>query len=190
MGIKEKLLSVAAHHKAIAKHLHEQFGEPASVANYRDDYRQRPIAIGAFGPAKSRFFSTIGICDRSFKIPTGRFEFAAAGALDWLPNALASSVYWLDDRHIEEWPLVCEDVVKANVKSTYRHMGYFPSIYQFAVKEGAPVQWLLGVPLKDSEVGLNAAEIKKKVVDVYPGWLWGAQQELRGGREKASRRSS
>ncbi len=181
-------MSIAAHHKEIAKHLRKQFGEPASVANYRDDYGQRSIAIGAFGPAKSRFYSTIGICDRSFGIPSGRFEFAAAGALDWLPNALASSVYWLDDRHVEEWPLVCEDVVMAKVKRTYRHMGYFPSIYQYAVPEGAPVQWLLGVPLKDSEVGLSAAGIMRKIADVYPGWLWDAQQELRSGRAKAPRR--
>ncbi len=183
-------MSIAAHHKEIAKHLREQFGEPASVANYRDDHGQRPIAVGAFGPTRSRFYSTIGICDLRFEIPSGRFEFAATGVLDWLPNALASSVYWLNDRHIGEWPLICEDVVMANVKSTHRHMGYFPSIYRYAVPEGAPVRWLLGVALKDSEVGLSAAEIMRKIADVYPGWLWDAQQELRSGCAKAPRCSS
>lgn len=71
---------------------------------YRDDYGKRLVPVGEFGSVNNRFYSTIGICDRKLQIPPGRFELAAIGAEKWLPNALVTSLYWLKDRIVEEWP--------------------------------------------------------------------------------------
>lgn len=138
---------------------------------YHDEYGHRSLVIGEFGPTKSRFYSTIGISDRRFGIPEGRFEFAVSGALPWLPNALATSVFWLWDRGTDDWPLVCEDAVKTNVRSTYRHMGYLPSAYEYPLSKGAPVRWLLGVPLRESELSFGSEALNERIRKVFPGWL-------------------
>lgn len=164
-------MAIPGHHKEIFKHLLGRFDGEATVHDYRDNAGKHPVAIGAFGPSKSRFYSTIGICDRKLKIPSGRFELAAIGASEWLPNALASSLYWLRERRIENWPMVCEDTVKTNAKSTYRHMAYVPSAYEFVVSKGKPVRWLLGIPLKDAEIGIEIAEVWESVRAKYPTWI-------------------
>ena len=61
------------------------------------------------------------------QLPTGNFELAAYGTNKWLPNAVVSSIYWLRERACSDWPLICEDVVKDNAKSSYRYMAYVPS---------------------------------------------------------------
>ena len=106
------------HHKLIAKYLATKFGGAPKAHMYRDDFGNRPISIGAFGPATKRFYSTIGMCDECLRIPAGRFEFAALGKHQWLPNAVVTSVYWLRNRTFNSWPLVCEDAVKQNAKSS------------------------------------------------------------------------
>lgn len=162
---------VPNHHKEIVRHLQERFSGSAQVFVYRDDNGKRPVPIAQYGDGSDRFYSTIGICDAALQIPLGRFEFAALGKLSWLPNALASSVYWLKDRRLAEWPLVCEDVVKTNVRSTYRHMAYVPSEHSFLVSSAGAVRWLLGVPIKDSEIGLDVDTVISKINAVYPKWL-------------------
>lgn len=165
-------MSVPQHHKDLAKHLRERLGDPGTVIIFRDNQGQRPVPIGHFGPAKLRFFSTIGICDSSLHIPKGHYEFAAIGKFAWLPNAVASSVYWIKDRSVDEWPLVCEDVIKQNAKSTYRHMVYIPSQYRFQVPCGPSIEWLLGAPIKDSEIALDLNEASQKIRKLYPSWFF------------------
>jgi hypothetical protein len=164
---------VPAHHKEIARHLQERFVGRTEICVYRDDDGKRPVPIAQCGAKNERFYSTIGLCDTGLGIPPGQFEFATLGKLPWLPNALVSSVYWLRDRQVTEWPLVCEDVVRINYKSKYRHMAYIPSSYSFLVSSGAHVQWLLGVPITDSEIDLDMITAKSKVDAVYPEWLHG-----------------
>jgi hypothetical protein len=163
--------SVPTHHKEIARHLQERFSGRAQTYVYRDDNGKRPVPIAQYGERDERFYSTIGVCDATLGIPSGRFEFAAVGNLPWLPNTLVSSVYWLRDRHLAEWPLVCEDVIRNNVRSTYRHMAYVPSKHSFLVSSGETVRWLLGVPIKDSEIGLDIAMAMSKIDAVYPRWF-------------------
>lgn len=157
------------HHKEIAKFLAEQIDGQPSVHEYRDDNGNRPLPVGCFG---GRFYSTIGSCDTPQNIPPGCFEFAAFGKNQWLPNAIVSSIYWLKGRAIPEWPLVCEDAVKQNVKSKYRHMAFVPSPLKLPLSTGQSIQWLLGVPITDSEVGASKETIEQKVKDLYPGWLF------------------
>ena len=57
-------------------------------------------------------------------------------------------------------------------------MGYMPSEYEFGVSIGAPVRWLLGVPLKDSEIGISPTQMLQKVQSTYPDWLMQAAQHL------------
>ena len=104
------------HHKEIAKFLAEKTDGQPSVHEYRDDNGRRPLPVGCFG----LLYSTIGACDTPQNIPSGCFEFVAFGKSKWLPNAVVSSIYWLKGRTISEWPVVCEDAVKQNVKSKYR----------------------------------------------------------------------
>lgn len=157
------------HHKEIAKFLNDQIAGQPKVHEYRDDYDHRPIPVGCFGGS---FFSSIGVCDTNQDIPNGCYEFAASGKLEWLPNAIVSSIYWLKGRSFTQWPLVCEDVVKQNAKSTYRHMAYIPSPFKLGLSSGQSVQWLLGVPVTDSEIGLSSNAIEQKAKDLYPEWLF------------------
>jgi hypothetical protein len=157
------------HHKEIARFLAENTEGNPSVHEYRDNEGNRPIPVGCFGGS---LFSTIGGCDTSHNIPSGCFEFAAFGKSDWLPNAVVSSIYWLKGRAFSHWPLVCEDAVKQNTKSKYRHMAFIPSSSSLAISTGQKVQWLLGVPITDSEIGANLETIKQKAKEIYPRWLF------------------
>jgi hypothetical protein len=160
-----------SHHKELANFLKENFDGNPSVAAYRDNNGNRPVPIGQFG---GNFFSTIGVCDMGLSLPAGSFEFAASGSNEWLPNSLASSIYWLTERACDEWPLVCEDVVKDNAKSTYRHMAYVPSPFAFKLSTGQMVKWLLGVPITDTEISISEQAVLEKAKKAYPGWLFRA----------------
>jgi hypothetical protein len=167
------MTAVPAHHKEIARHLQERFAGRPEICVYRDDDGKRPVPIAQCGGKDERFYSMIGVYDTALGIPSGQFELAALGKLPWLPNALVSSVYWLRDRQMTEWPLVCEDVIRSNHKSKYRHMAYIPSKYSFLVSSGAHIQWLLGVPITDWEIGLDMVTAQSKIDAVYPEWLHG-----------------
>ncbi len=164
-------MSLPQHHKELVSHIKTMVPGHISAANYRDDHGKRPVMICEFGPKISRFYTTIGVCDASLSLPPGRFELATIGKLPWLPNALVSSVYWLKKRKVDEWPLVCEDVVRPNSRSTYRHMAYIPASYCHEVTSGPPVSWLLGVPVTDLEIGLSFSEAVARVAAVFPAWL-------------------
>ena len=86
------------------------------MAAYRDNNGNRPISIGHFG---GEFFSTIGAFNMGLSLPAGNFAFSASGPNQWLPNSLASSIYWLSERSCNEWPLVCEDVVDHVLPETW-----------------------------------------------------------------------
>ncbi len=178
-------MPIPDHHKNLAKHLRERFAGPATVVVYRDNQGNRPIPIGEFGSGKDRFLSTIGVCDIALSIPGGRYEFAAMGKSAWLPNAIASSIYWLEDREIDGWPLVCEDVIRQNAVSTYRHMVYVPSGYACRLPAGPAVRWLLGAPIKDSEIALGFDEAAQKAGALFPSWLFAGS----GTCSRESRRS-
>lgn len=164
-------VTVPAHHKEFVTHLRALVPDHFRATSYRDDYGKRPVMIGEFGPASHRLYSTIGVCDQTLRIPPGRFELATIGKLSWLPNALVSSVYWLKDRSVDEWPMVCEDVVRCNSRSTYRHMAYVPSGHSHGVSSGAPVSWLLGLPISDADIGISFIEASERVAAVFPAWL-------------------
>lgn len=156
------------HHKEIAKFLAEQTKGQPSVHEYRDDNGKRPLPVGCFGS----LYSTIGGCDTPQNIPSGCFEFAAFGKNKWLPNALVSSIYWFKGRTISAWPVVCEDAVKQNVKSKYRHMAFVPSPFKLELSTGEGIQWLLGVPITDAEICSSKETIENKAKDLYPEWLF------------------
>ena len=167
---KEEDMPPPEHHKEIARFLRAQNPGEVNVTAYRDSTARCPVPIGRFGDPKSPFFSTIGAFDTPKAIPAGEYEFAAYGSLVWLPNAVASSIYWLRGRECAEWPLVCEDVVRDNARSTYRHMAYMPSLFRLSLSTGQQVQWLLGVPITDKEICLSLDEVKAKVQGIYPQW--------------------
>jgi hypothetical protein len=158
-------------HKLLATHLRDQFGGNASVAVFRDEQGKRPIPVGSFAKEGTCFHSTIGLFEQALPVPSGPFEMAAIGTQPWLPNCLASSLYWLKNRDIEAWPLVCEDVVKHNVRSKFRHMAYVPSSYRFEVSSGVFVRWLLGMPIEDKEISLSFTELQVRAAKMYPPWL-------------------
>lgn len=162
------------HHKEVAGFLRSQVGGEARVTEYRDNSGAHPVPIGEFGSQGKRLYSTIGAFDLHLQLPKGNFEFAAYGDLKWLPNALASSIYWMDKRSVSEWPLACEDVVKHNVKSRYRHMAYVPSTRALGVSTGQEIQWLLGVPISDREISLSFTDVWDKARQMYPDWLFEA----------------
>ncbi|RCU42876.1 hypothetical protein DU002_19165 [Corallincola holothuriorum] len=159
------------HHKEIAQYLRSKFEGVPSVAAYRDENDANPIPIGRF-ESSTAFYSTIGCSDKTLSLPSAGFEFAASGELDWLPNAIASSLYWLKGRECSEWPLVCEDVVRCNARSSYRHMAYVPSQHSFSVSTGQTVRWLLGVPISDQEIALSRQAVEEMARKVYPNWLF------------------
>jgi len=158
-------------HKLLAAHLRDRVGGDASVLIYRDNYGKRPIPIGTFGTGKNRLHSTIGIFEQHLPVPPGAYELAAFGPQPWLPNALASSVYWLKGRETDAWPLVCEDVVRQNTRSRFRHMAYAPSSYALEVAAGVFVRWLLGVTISDKDVGISHVEVNTRATEIYPSWL-------------------
>jgi hypothetical protein len=166
---------VPQHHKDIYAHMLERFGKPSLVYDYFDNAGKNMIPIGFFGRGKTRIYSTIGICDKKLSIPKGHFEFAACGSLAWLPNAISSSIYYLKGRMVRRWPMICEDAVKHNVRSTYRHMVFVPSTYSHGFKASRAtikVRWLLGMPITDNELQLTQAEATEKARAVYPEWLF------------------
>jgi len=167
-------LAPPEHHKEIASFLKSKIGGEAKVTAFRNNNGTNPIPIGEFGSSRKKFFSTIGAFDMHLKLPSGNFEFASYGDLEWLPNVLASSIYWLKERSCREWPLVCEDVVKQNAKSTYRHMAFMPSSFSLKVSTDQEIRWLLGVPIADREISISASEVYKKVHHIYPDWLFHA----------------
>lgn len=156
------------HHKELAKFLKERSRGDSTVTVYRDNSGNRPVPIGQFG---TEFYSTIGAMDMQLHLPCANVEFAAYGKSDWLPNALASSIYWLKGRECDEWPLVCEDVVKDNAKSNYRHMAYVPSPFRLELSTGQEVKWLLGIPINDSEIGIQKEDVLERASQKYPAWL-------------------
>ncbi len=158
-----------SHHKEIARFLAEQTKGNPSVHEYRDDNGNRPLPVGCFGGA---LFSTIGVCDIELDLPPGCFEFVAFGKSKWISNALVTSVYWLKCRTFSQWPLVCEDAVRQNSKNNYRHMAYIPSPFKLLLSNGKNIQWLLGVPVPDSDIGLSAEKILQKAKSIYPEWFF------------------
>jgi hypothetical protein len=158
-------------HKLLAAHLRERIGGEFKAIAYRDNDGKQPIPIGTFGAGSTCLHSTIGIFDQNLPVPMGAYELAAVGSQAWLPNALASSIYWLKGRKVEAWPLVCEDVVRHNAKNQFRHMAYVPSAYTFEVAHGVLVRWLLGVPVTDKDIGVSDAEVRARAAAVYPSWL-------------------
>ena len=163
-------MSIAPHHKELAKHL-RSLTDSATVSAYRDDNGMRAIDVGTFETQGKFLYSTFGVCDKTLSIPSGCFEFAAFGTLPWLPNAIVSSVYWLEGRSFESWPLVCEDVVRPNAQSTYRHMAYSPSTMSHVLSSGQTIQWLLGLPITDNEISITHDQLLSCIGDTYPKWL-------------------
>jgi hypothetical protein len=160
-----------ATHKLLVAHLRDRVGGQFKVVAYRDNDGKQPIPVGTFGEGSSCLHSTIGMFDQSLSVPSGAYELAAAGSQTWLPNALASSIYWLKGRRIEAWPLVCEDVIRHNARSRFRHMAYVPSSYALEVEPGLFVRWLLGIPISDEDIGVSNAEVSVRTALVYPAWL-------------------
>ncbi|HHF3233056.1 TPA: hypothetical protein ACPJ2O_004671 [Vibrio diabolicus] len=156
------------HHKEMAVFLRSSFDGEVSVTNYRDNIGNRPIPIGKFG----HFFSTIGASDMSLNLPKGNFELSVFGSDEWLPNAITSSVYWLQSHSCDDWPLVCEDVVKDNVRhSQYRHMAFIPSDLRLEVSTGNVVCWLVGFPIPERDISISMKEAVKIASELYPSWL-------------------
>jgi len=160
------------HHKEVASFLREKFNGEAQIAAYRDNNEANPIPVGKFGAGEKKLFSTIGAFDMDLKLPKGDYEFSSFGELEWLPNTIASSIYYLKDRVADNWPVVCEDVVKHNTKNTYRHMAFVPSTYSLKVSTGQNIFWLLGVPITDNEISIDADDVYKKAQTIYPDWLF------------------
>ena len=167
-------MDIPEHHRQIAKYVAGQFAGKPKVGVYHDDHGKRAVPIGEHGPATHRFYTTIGMCDEEFGLPEGVYEFATVGALAWLPDAIVSSVHWLKGRSFEEWPLVCEDAVRQNVKSTYWHMAYVPSPFTLQLGDGRRVRWLLGTPITDAQRGLGVGELEGTVREAFPAWLFQA----------------
>jgi hypothetical protein len=162
--------AVAPHHRELAQYLRDRFDGHATVSAYRDNQDLRPVPIGTFGAGPARFYSTIGMADRTFATGTGH-ELATFGIHDWLPNALASAVYWLEDRGTGRLPLVCEDVVRQNARSRYRHLGFVRSTFVYAAPSGPRSSWLLGIPIADSRINVTEDELLGEARQIYPTWL-------------------
>jgi hypothetical protein len=160
-----------ATHKLLVTHLRDRVGGEFRVVVYRDNNGKQPIPVGTFGAGTSCLHSTIGAFEQRLPVPPGAYELAACGPQPWLPNALASSIYWLKGRSIDEWPLVCEDVVRHNARSRFRHMAYVPSSYAIEVAPGMSVRWLLGVPISDKDIGVSNGDVTMRVAEIYPSWL-------------------
>ena len=160
------------HHKEIARFLKQKINGETRVTTYGGNNDLNPIPVGMFGSGKKKLFSSIGAFDMQLKLPTGNYELTSYGELSWLPNVIASSIYWLKERSFTEWPVVCEDVVKHNAKSTYRHMAYIPSVFSLIVSTGQEIRWLLGVPITDNEICISASEALEKAKSIYPDWLF------------------
>lgn len=165
-------MSPPAHHKEVARFLREVMPGEFNVTAYRGNYGKLPIAIGQFQAAGGQFFSTIGALDEPKVIPAGDYEFAAFGTLEWLPNSVASSIYWLKGREVAEWPLVCEDVVCDNASSSYRHVAYVPSTARLSLSTGQQVQWLLGVPITDKDICIAVESVTERAKAKYPEWVF------------------
>ena len=171
MGVRRLALSLPEHRRLIATHLRDSFAGDAQVFTYKDDNGNRPIDIGSFGKS-SRFHSTLGVSDMDLNLPEGSYEFATIGSRDWLANTLASSVYWLRDRDVDSWPLICEDVVRLNAKSIYRHMAYAPSEYRLTLhSQPHTVRWLLGLPIRDKELTIGLEDLLVSIRSKFPAWL-------------------
>ena len=51
-------------------------------------------------------------------------------------------------------------------------MAYIPSVYSLKLSTEEEVQWLLGVPITDKEIGATSNEIAEKARSIYPEWLF------------------
>lgn len=162
--------TVLPHHRELAGYLRDRFDGHATISAFRDGNDQRPVPIGTFGEGPAHFYSTVGMCDRAFSHGSG-YEYAALGAHDWLPNALASAVYWLEDRGSNRRPIVCEDVVRRNAHGTYRHLGFVLSPFAYDAPSGPSIRFLLGVPLEASALGVTDEELLEQARKTYPFWL-------------------
>lgn len=165
-------MAPSKHHIEVSNFLKEKLNGDAKVTAYRDNNGSNPIPIGEFGANVKKLYSTIGAFDMHLKLPAGNFELASCGEMNWLPNAVASSIYWLRERTSTEWPLVCEDVIKQNAKSQYRHMAFVPSEFKLKISTAQEIKWLLGVPITDKEIGISSIEVLKKAQSIYPGWFF------------------
>ena len=159
-------------HKEIARKLLECIGGKPKVVIYDDASSGNRVAIGEYGKKNCRVYSTIGLFEKKFSIPSGSFEFALAGPQEWLPLTVVTTLMWLKGRAIKEWPLVCEDVIRPNAKSTYRHIAYIPSDFTFTVSSGKKVRWLAGVPVTDNDISISAEELKKRCRKVFPDFFF------------------
>jgi hypothetical protein len=162
---------VAPHHRELAQFLRDRFDGHATVSAYRDGQDLRPVPIGTFGAGPERFYSTIGVCDRDLSTGTGH-ELATFGVHDWLPNALASAVYWLEDRGTGRRPIICEDVVRHNARSATRHLGFVLSSFAYQPASGSRIDWLLGVPLVGPAIAVTEEELLAEAKRAYPAWLF------------------
>ena len=167
-------MAIPEHHKELANFLRTQFGGVPKVTAYHDESGKRTTTIGEFQTSSGLFYSTIGECDSIYSIPDGSFEFAVIGSLSWLPNALASAVFWLEERSTSDFPLICEDIIRPNAKSTYRHLAFCPSKYAYTTSAGHTVQWLLGIPIKDSDISLSSDDHFNLAYKLCPAWLFEA----------------
>lgn len=157
------------HHKELASFLRDNFSGDCSVVAYRDNNGNRPIPIGKFG---EDFYSSIGAFDMGLCLPAGNYEFATCGRNKWLPNSLASSIYWLSERNCNGWPLVCEEVVRDNARSAYRHMAYVPSPFGLTLSTGQIVKWLMGIPVTDIDINISEHAALERAKKLYPEWLF------------------
>lgn len=160
-------------HKEIAKKLLERIGGEPKVVMFGDASGGNRVAVGEYGKKNCRVYSTIGLFEKKFGIPSGSFEFALAGPQDWLPLTVVTTLIWLKGRTIKEWPLVCEDVIRPNAKSTYRHIAYIPSDFTFTVSSGKKVRWLIGVPVTDKDISITENEVKNRCKKVFPAFFFG-----------------
>lgn len=160
-------------HREIAKKLLERIGGEPKVVIYDDASGGNRVAIGEYGKKNCRVYSTIGLFEKKSGIPSGSFEFALAGPQEWLPLTVVTTLIWLKRRTIREWPLVCEDVIRPNAGSTYRHIAYIPSDFELTLSTGKRVRWLIGVPVTDKDISITESDVKKRCRKVFPDLFFG-----------------
>lgn len=165
-------------HKEIAKHIADLGGADASVHQYRDNAGRNPVLVAAAGPKEHRLYSTVGVSDRQLSLPAARAELALIGSYPWLPNALASTLYWLRDRSFTDWPVVCEDVVKHNTKGPYHHLAFCLADAQLVTEGGRSVNWLVGIPIRDSDILVTADDCLSQARKAFPHWFFPKRAKL------------
>jgi hypothetical protein len=168
-------VKVLDHHKELVKQLDAKLDGLVSVFEFHDNAGQNGIPIATFRHGKQHLHLTVGLSDTECGAPPGHYEMALAGHLAWMPNALASSRFWLGKHPQTAWPVVCEDVVRDNAKSVYRHVGFVPSKRALRIKTAPDLSLkrrvMLGIPLRDKEISLTRAELYERASALYPAIL-------------------